>query len=155
DTTRFMVAGGCSDVAMQACSGPELASSRVYSLGDDGRPLAKSDVGPNMAAHAIGAQLFDLGIAADGNRTFVMARGSDPPGDGNRFVLLDPPPNSPPAQLLGGLHAQHAALDGGAVLSAFDLDGAPPTGGAAVVTPAGGVVPLSAAPTVDGMRLVA
>jgi hypothetical protein len=161
DATHFMVSGGCHSIAMQACDPPQLFSTRVYELDGSDEPGANPDVGPTMAANAIGAQLFDLGIGSDGTRAFVMAGGSGSAGAGNRLVLSDPPPESPPAKGLTGLHAQHAALDGSAVLSAFDPDGASPTGGAAIIVPTGDVVPLAAAPTavgaqpVDRMRLVA
>jgi hypothetical protein len=155
DATHFLISGGCHSVAMQACDPPQLFSTRVYELDSADQPRVDPEVGPTMAANAIGAQLFDLGIGADGQRALVMAGGSGSAGEGNRLVLVDPLPDSPPAKALGGLHAQHAALDGGAVLSAFDPDGASPTGGAALVVPSGDVVPLAAAPSVDQMRLVA
>lgn len=146
DADHLLVIGGCADVAAGACSGPPLRTGFVYDL----RDLAERERAPQLVdtAQRVGARVLDVGIQRDGVRRFVLAGGSGTPGVADRFALVDTV-----AEQVTGMHAQHALLDGGGVLTAFDADTDVQTGAAAVLVPGGGLAPIALAPRVAGARL--
>src|SRR5690606_17760567 len=148
DDSHLLVIGGCADVAAGTCSGPTLRTGFVYDLGD----LAQRERAPQLGdtAQRHGARVLDLGIQRDGVRRYLLAGGFGEPGAADRFALADLT-----TEPITGMHAQLAPLDGGAVLTAFDPDGAAQTGAAAVLAPGGGLAPIALAPRVDGARLAA
>ena len=143
---EVLVAGGCSAVAAQQCSGvPRLQTLRYpldrLSLPD---PAAVLSPGPR-----IGAQLFDLGVQLDGERRYLLAGGTGGPGRADRFGLGDPA-----AELVPGGSARAAALDGGAVLTAFG-DDATPDGTASVIAPGAPAAQSVTGPLpMKGVRLI-
>jgi hypothetical protein len=135
-----LLVGGCQGVDGATCNATPLRSSVEYRL--DGTSIVS---GPNLAETAIaeGAELFDTG------GVFVLAGGFGTAGEAHRFSLVDRD-----AANLTGVGAQPTMLDGGGVLTAFAPDSDPPLSTAVVVTPAGTVVPVTAAPPLSGARLV-
>ncbi len=149
DAEHLFVIGGCLDVALGACSGLNLHSSFDYELGD----LAKRASGPSLGSTAqrVDATLFDIGVQDDGVHRYVLAGGSGDFGVGDRFALDDAQTTA-----LAGLHAQVAAADGGAIVSAFAADTDAPGGAAGVLPPGGSTLAAIAnAPARSGARLVA
>jgi hypothetical protein len=146
DADHLLIIGGCADVGAGACTGPTLRTGFVYDL----RDLAMRERGPQLGdtAQRYGAEILDLGIQRDGVRRLLLAGGSGETGVADRFAVTDAT-----TERITGTHAQHALLDGGAVLTAFDRDGDPQTGAAAVLAPDGGLVPVALAPRVAGARL--
>lgn len=146
DADHLLVIGGCADVAAGTCAGPTLRTGFVYDL----RDLTQRERGPQLGdtAQRHGARVLDLGIQRDGVRRFLLAGGFGELGVADRFALADAM-----TEPIAGMHAQLAQLDGGAVLTAFDPDGVPQTGAAAVLAPGGGLAPIALAPRVDGARL--
>ena len=146
DGEHLLIIGGCADVTGGACSGPALRTGFVYDLAD----LAERERAPQLAdsVQRFGGDLLDLGEQADGVRRFLLAGGTGTPGVADRFALADAV-----AESITGMPAQHAFLDGGAVLAAFDPDADPQTGAAAQLVPGGGLAPLALAPRVTGARL--
>ena len=143
---EVLLAGGCTDVTMQRCDGVAKLQTERYQLGMLREPVFSAVLAAGSRA---GAQLFDLGVQDDGARRYLLAGGQG--GRGDRFALGDPT-----AQVVSGGHAQPAALDGGAVLTAFADDGAGGDGAAAVVAPgAAAARAIARAPDVTGVRLVA
>jgi hypothetical protein len=150
DDTQVLVAGGCSAVTAGACGGVPRKSSTMF----DTKMLGTSAIGTNLRIGRIGATIFDIGIQADGERAFVIAGGLPPPvGDAtgaDRFAAT-----ADDAVEVTGTHAQAAMLDGGAILSAFAVDGAAPEGAASILPPAATVAtPIPKAPDLTGVRLV-
>jgi len=147
---EILVAGGCSGVAAGACSEPaeaELVAQR-YQLSRLRQPEPAATLASGLR---IAPRLFDLGIQLDGARRYVLAGGSGAIGRADRFAVGDPT-----AEVLAGGRAQPAALDGGAVLTAFAADAAAADGAAAVIVPgAAAAVPVASAPALSGARLVA
>lgn len=149
---QVLVAAGCSDVASGACSGGVMRkSTKLYdtaALGMD------AEVGPNLRIGRVAATLVDVGIGADGARSYVLAGGVAPdgvdPSGADRLSLAEPD-----AVAVTGTFARAAALDGGAVLTAFAQDAEPPAGTASVIAPtAEAARPIARAPDRAGARLV-
>lgn len=137
---EVLLAGGCRDVANGVCSGIVRNSSRRYDVRELGTAGA---LGPILRVGRLGAAIFDIGIQADGARGYVIAGGtsgfdSNPLG-ADRISLGDSD-----ATTITGAHARAAALDGGAVLTAFAPAGSPVDGSASVIAPG-----LSAARAID------
>ncbi|HEY4244158.1 MAG TPA: kelch repeat-containing protein [Kofleriaceae bacterium] len=148
DATDVLVAGGCSAVAVGACAGDPRRQIRTYDLAE----LHPTD-GPELPAidgQRIDATLFDLGTQLDGTRRFTLAGGTGDPGLADRFALGDGTLAN-----LAGTFVQAAALDGGAVLTAFAADASAPDGTASVLGPDGTAGPAASAPARAGVRLVA
>ena len=144
-----VVAGGCFTVANGQCSGVPLHQVQRYHLDRIGEPDTAGL--PVTNGVRTGAQLFDLGIQLDGQRRYLLAGGNGDPGLADRFELADEP-----ATALPGGHAQPAALDGGAVLTAFADDASPGDGAASVYAPdARAAHTIASGPAVPGMRLIA
>jgi hypothetical protein len=144
---EVLVAGGCTGVTNGQCSGVPRLQTERYQLGMLGEPVFSAV----LAGQRVSAQLFDLGVQLDGARRYLLAGGVGA-GGADRFALDDTT-----AQVVPGGHAQPAALDGGAVLTAFADDAAAPDRAASVYAPgaaaAAGIAPASAA--LSGVRLVA
>jgi hypothetical protein len=155
DDTRLLIAGGCATAAA-ACGSADLAwqTSVVYTVDADGRvsmPTAEPTL-PAMSAR-FGGALFDPGPLEDGSRRVLLAAASSDPTSGDEIVIDGPLPATP----VTGMYADATLLDGGAVLSAFALDGSAQTGADSIVPP-DVPVPTSAspalfAPPLDGARL--
>ena len=143
-----LLAGGCTSVGDPMC--PSRRQSAVYHLSDIGNPEFAA-VLPTGAR--IGPQLFDLGVQLDGRRRYLLAGGTGDLGRADRLTLDDAP-----VEVVRGGRVQPAALDGGAVLTAF-TDDAPTTaasGAAAVFAPdATAAAPIAKAPDLKGVRLIA
>ncbi|MEO7095199.1 MAG: hypothetical protein ABI175_18205, partial [Polyangiales bacterium] len=148
---QLLLAGGCAGVSGGVCTGIVRNSTVIY---DSAKLAANPEVGPVLRVSHVGATPIEIGILDDGKRWFVIAGGaamgsSDPMG----ADLISPSGDDVVA--VSGISAQVAALDGGAVLSAFAPDGAPADGRAAVLAPgATDAVPTTLAPMLSGARLV-
>ncbi len=148
---QLLLAGGCEDSANGTCTGILRNSTVIY---DATKISANPTFGPVLRVAHIDATPFELGELSDGNPWFVLAGGtaqgaSDPTG----ADLISPRAGEVTA--VTGLSAQIAALDGGALLSAFAADGAPVDGRAAVLAPgATTAVPTLPAPALSGARLI-
>ncbi len=150
-----LLAGGCSSVAAGACSGVVRLSSRSYEATAT-NTLRERLPGPALRVGRLGATLFDLGIQRDGSHAYLAA-GGRPPANGmpaadaaDRFVI-----DGSDATAIFGSHAQAAALDGGAVLTAFADDADPGDGAASVFAPEATVArAIGPAPDLAGMRMV-
>jgi hypothetical protein len=142
-----LVAGGCSAVSTRVCSGVPRRQVVRYRITKLSAPDLMTLL-PATGSLRIAPQLFDLGIQLDGQRRYLLAGGGDS-GLADRFALDDVV-----ATTLAGSRAQAAALDGGAVLTAFGGDAAPANGAAAVIPPDG--TPTVVARAVDraGLRLI-
>ncbi len=153
---EVLLAGGCTAVTLQQCGDlPKLQTQR-YRLDMLREPEPSAVL---MGGYRTGAQLFDLGVQLDGARRYLLAGGvtaaslggGTAPDRADRFALGDPM-----AQVVTGSHAQPAALDGGAVLTAFAADTATADGAASVVAPGGPAARgIARAPDLKGVRLVA
>lgn len=147
---EVLVAGGCSGVAALGCSGVARLATLRYALDR----LSLPDPSATLASGPrIGGQLFDIGVQRDGRRRYVLAGGTGVPARADRFALDDTD-----AEAIAGGRVQAAALDGGAVLTAFgdDAAGPPADGTAAVFAP--GVAAarsVATAPALRGVRLIA
>ncbi|HEY0191646.1 MAG TPA: hypothetical protein VGC42_11040 [Kofleriaceae bacterium] len=145
DADHVLFAGGCAPTAGGGCTARrQLVRYQVSDLNTPDLAL------PAIAdpAARLGGALFDVGEQADGQRRFVFAGGSSAELV-ESFALGD----ALTTPLAGG-HGQAAALDGGAVLTAFADDREPATGAASIASP--GVVHVAgAAPARTGARLVA
>ncbi len=128
---EVLLAGGCRDVANGMCSGIVRNSSRRYDVRDLGMASA---LGPILHVGRLGATIFDIGVQVDGERAFVIAggiTGFDPDPLGADRISL----GESDATTILGAHARAAALDGGAVLTAYASAGAPVDGSASVIVP--------------------
>jgi hypothetical protein len=142
---EVLLAGGCTDVVAERCSGLPRVQTQRYQLGRLSLPDPSAILAPGERS---GARLFDLGIQLDGRRRYLLAGGSG--GRADRFALDDTN-----AEVVAGGGAQAAALDGGAVLTAFG-DDATAGGAAAVIAPgAAAAQPVAGAAPLAGARLVA
>jgi hypothetical protein len=143
-----LVAGGCTGPSDQNCQ--SRRQTALYHLSEVGNPVLTA-VLPTGAR--VGGQLFDLGVQLDGRRRYLLAGGTGDLGRADRFALDDVA-----AEAVRGGRVQPAALDGGAVLTAF-ADDAPATtasGAAAVYAPdAAGAQTIAKAPDLKRVRLVA
>jgi hypothetical protein len=149
DGAGIVVAGGCFTVEDRRCSGVQIHQVQRYHLDRIGEPDTAGLPITNGAR--IGGQLFDLGVQLDGHRRYLLAGGSGDDGLADRFELTDER-----AAILPGGHAQTAALDGGAVLTAFADDTHAADGRAAVYAPdAAEAHAIAAAPNATGVRLIA
>ena len=145
---EVLIAGGCMEVTGLACDGGPRLQSLRYDLTRLSSPEASATLAPGLR---VSAQLFDLGIQLDGRRQFLLAGGSGAPGRADRFALDDTA-----AEVVAGGHARAAALDGGAVLTAFADDTVAGDGAAAVIAPgAAAAQRISGAPPLQGVRLIA
>ncbi|TMQ19821.1 MAG: hypothetical protein E6J91_05260 [Deltaproteobacteria bacterium] len=146
---EVLVAGGC--MTAPPCAGPPQMPRAVrYELPHLTAPELSAMLPPALR---IGARLFDLGEQGDGRRHWLLAGGTGTAGGAARFALDDPA-----AEVVPGGHAQTAALDGGAVLSVFGDDAAPPPGdgSASVFAPdAAAARTIAGAPARQGVRLIA
>ncbi|MFN0252593.1 MAG: hypothetical protein ACKV2T_37300 [Kofleriaceae bacterium] len=152
DADRVLLAGGCPMLAGTACPVAEpRRSSKIYELANTLNP----EIGPNLRVSRLGAMVFDIGVLRDGQRGFVIAGGEAP-------ILADPMGadaiavgEASDGYEVGNVHAQAAQLDGGGVITAFDLDGMPASGVASVIVPGQDMArPITAAFARDGARLV-
>ena len=153
---EVLLAGGCTAVTLQQCGDLAKRQTQRYGLATLREPGLSAVL---ETGYRTGAQLFDLGVQLDGARRYLLAGGvtAASPGDGgapgraDRFALADPT-----AEVVMGGHAQPAALDGGAVLTAFANDTENVDGAASVVAPG---VPaahaIARAPDLAGVRLIA
>ena len=150
DADHVIVAGGCQAITGGQCDSP-VASTFRYPLASLGDALTRTD-GPTLGpATQDGAQLYDLGTQLDGTRAMVLAGSHTTPGIAERFD----PDSTRIAEEIAGFHAQVVALEGGALLTALEPDGASQTGAAAVLPPGGpATVPIASAAPLDGARLV-
>ncbi len=146
---QLLLAGGCMDVANGACSGLMLNSSQIY----DARQVADGTQGPTLRISRIGATPIELGVLDDGQRWYVIAGGTAPPSaDPTGADLI----SSADSVAVTGVHAQVAALDGGAVLSAFAADAEPTSQAASILAPGATTARATALATpLTGARLIA
>lgn len=140
---ELLVMGGCAGVGSGACSGPLRHESYTYTLDALDKPRGQAPTLPPGETR-LGGTIFDLGVQTDGAHRYVLAPGEGDPGQGDRFALDDFM-----TEPITGLHAQTVALDGAALLSA-DASGA-----AAILPPGGVTEPITPAPAMTAMQLVA
>src|SRR5262249_39987692 len=110
-----LLAGGCVGASAAGCNGGPQKQTQRAELSRPGDPDLLTILAPGQRT---GAQLFDLGIQADGVQRYLLAGGTG--GRADRFALDDIN-----ADVVSGGRAQSAALDGGAVLTAFGDDAGP------------------------------
>lgn len=154
---EVLLAGGCTGVTGQQCGDLAKLQTQRYQIGMLGEPEPSAVL---TMGYRTGAQLFDLGVQSDGVRRYLLAGGitaanladGGAPGRADRFAIADLN-----AQIVMGLHAQPAALDGGAVLTAFADDTAADADGAASVVAPGAPAGfgIARAPALTGVRLIA
>jgi len=145
---EVLVAGGCSEVTALACAGVARVQSLRYPQARLSLPEPSAIL---MAGYRISPQLFDLGVQLDGSRRFLLAGGTGVPARADRFALGDVN-----AQVVPGGMFQAAALDGGAVLTAFGDDAAAdPDPTVMVIAPgAAAAFKTADAPPLQGVRLI-
>lgn len=113
--TQLLLAGGCADVAAGTCSGLVRNSSALY----DADRIASGVQGPVLRAARIGAVPLDLGVLDDGKHWYALGGGEAQPGAMDPSAIDRISPDESDAATIAGLRAQVAALDGGALVSAF------------------------------------
>ncbi|MBL0218373.1 MAG: hypothetical protein IPQ07_31380 [Myxococcales bacterium] len=145
---RLLLAGGCVEVANGTCNGFLLNSSQVY----DTKKIDAGQVGPVLRVARIGASPFSLGILDDGKPWYVLAGGTAPPThDPTGADRISPDGD---VETITGMNAQIAALDGGALITAFAPDGDLPVQQASMLAPGAKTARATAlAPLLSGMRL--
>ncbi|MDB4953146.1 MAG: hypothetical protein JWO36_715 [Myxococcales bacterium] len=156
DDSQLLVIGGCNSPSGLCDAGATpLHSSLAYtysrsstSEGEPGEPEGKVSLPPMRTS--FGGRLIDLGTESDGVRRFVLAGGFGDAGVAERIPFA----SSGVTTTVTGVFSQIAQLDGGAVLTAFDRDGAPASGASSVLPPESDtVVPLSGGPALARARL--
>jgi hypothetical protein len=120
-----LLAGGCIGVSATGCDGVAKTQTQRYHLDRLSDPDLLAILAPGQRT---GAQLFDLGMQRDGRQRYLLAGGTG--GRADRFALDDVT-----GEVVPGGRAQSAALDGGAVLTAFGDDTGPADATAAVIAP--------------------
>ena len=154
DASHVLVTGGClSSSGSCDATATALRTSLVYEIGADGAIVGDGVGEPALPPSSVryGAALFDVGELSDGSRRLVVAGATSDPTTADQIPIG----GSGVSTTAAGMHAQVAALDGGALLAAFELDGSPQTGAASILAPeAGGAQPSAFAPAWDGSRLV-
>lgn len=151
---QVLLLGGCSAIQAGACSGIARLGSKLYeaTAADTLRELQPSTT---LRSGRLGAKVFDLGVQDDGKHAFALAGGLPPPSGmpapdaADVFAL-----GASDAAVVFGSHYEAAALDGGAVLTAFAADGDPPDGAASVFPPGADARAVARAPDLPGVRLV-
>jgi hypothetical protein len=153
---QFLLLGGCSAIDAGGCGGIARLGSKLYEA-TDADTVREIRPSTTLRAGRVGARVIDIGVQEDGKRAFVMAGGIPPPNtpapaasDADVFTL-----DASDASLVRGSRYDAAALDGGAVLSAFASDTEPANGSAAVFPPGADARDVARAPDLDGARLVA
>ena len=148
---QLLLAGGCEDSSSGACTGIVRNSTVIY---DAAKLAANPELGPVLRVSHVGATPFDLGVLDDGKPSFVIAGGTAM-GSGDPMGADLIAPQAGEVAAVTGLSAQVAALDGGALVSAFAADADPVDGRAAVLAPgATAAVTTTSAPALSGARLV-
>ena len=151
--TELLVLGGCSAILSGACSGIARLGSRLYDA-TDADTLRELRPSTTLRVGRVGGQIFDIGIQADGKRAFVIAGGLPPlnglpaPDAADVFSL-----DATDASAIVGSHFAAAALDGGAVLTAFAPDADTPNGSASVFPALTDARTIARAPDLAGVRL--
>lgn len=155
---RVLLVGGClSPNAPCDAAATPLRSALEYEIDASGQIIGdgRARVSLPAASARYASSGFDVGMASDGIRRMVVAAGNPDPTTADR-LLYDERADAGTAIAVHGTHAQPALLDGGAVLTAFDPDGAPKQTGAASIVPPedGDATGVAIAPNFDGARLV-
>ena len=156
DATHVLVTGGClpSDLMCDGTAMPE-ETTLVYELTADGVVTGHTMGEPALPATSVryDGTLFDVGTISDGSRRLVLAGATSDPTSADQIPIN--PDGSGMSMTATGMYAQNVLLDGGALLTAFALDGSPQTGSAAILSPDSvtAAVPISLAPAWDGARL--
>lgn len=156
DERHVLLTGGCLTAGTTCDAGATpLRSSLEYEIDASGRIIGDGRARPALPATSTHyrSRAVDGGVGADGLRRFVLAGSTAGATTADR-ILLDQQGGA--VVTVHATHAQVAALDGGAVLTAFDPDGTAPASGAASIIPAqaGDAVSAAIAPAIDGARLV-
>lgn len=156
DERHVLLTGGCLSTGTSCDGGATpLRSSLEYEIDASGRVIGDGRARPALPATSTHyrSRGVDGGVGADGLRRLVLAGSTAAATTADRIVL---DPQGGTVVTVQATHAQAAALDGGAVLTAFDPDGTAPPSGAASIIPAdtGDAVPAAIGPAVDGARLV-
>ncbi len=157
DDSHVLVTGGCLPTDL-TCDGTGMAveTSLVYELDSTGVVTGHTMGEPALPATSVryDGTLFDVGTISDGSRRLVLAGATSDPTSADQIPIN--PDGSGMSTTATGMYAQNVLLDGGALLSAFALDGSPQTGAAAILSPdtITAAVPISLAPAWDGARLV-
>ena len=155
DASHVFVTGGClpgSDGCSDALA-HTLLTSFEYAIDANGEIVGAGVGEPALPATSVryNATAFDLGLLSDGSRRLVIAGATSDPSSADLIPLGGP---GVPTTVTG-MHADVAALDGGALLAAFELDGSPQTGAASILPPGASATQAAAfAPAWDGSRIV-
>lgn len=158
DDRHVLLIGGClaAGGSCDAAATP-LHSSLEYEIDAYGQVVGDGVARAPLPATSMryASSGFDVGVMSDGVRRIVLAGGAPDPTTADRIPFGDGNDNGA-ATLIHATHAQPAVLDGGAVLTAFDPDGATPARGFASVIPpeTGDAAAVALAPARDGARLV-
>lgn len=157
DATHLLVTGGCqSGTTPPDCTngGVVRRSTFEYTLDPDDTIAGDGIAKPALPATSVrfGGRLFDLGVTTVDRRQLVLAGAASDPATADRIPVGDDGLST----VAAGTAAQATLLDGGAVLTAFDPDGATaPLGPAAILAPEGGdAIATALAPKLSGARLV-
>lgn len=150
DATHVLVVGGCSALVAGGGCAPGSAELGTFIVDVVAGSVA---AGPNLLEPRLDPTLV-VEPGRDGRRRLVVIGGRDPGGlPVTRGQRLDPVSGS--VDRIDGLGAGAAALDSGAILTAFAPDGATASDGAAVVVPGlTAARPLVGAPARAGATLV-
>ncbi|MDQ3339150.1 MAG: hypothetical protein M4D80_28650 [Myxococcota bacterium] len=152
---ELLLVGGCSAIASGSCSGVVRLGSKLYEA-TDADTLRELRPSTTLRAGRVGANIFDIGVQLDGKRAFVMAGGLPPPSGQPAVDAADVfSLGATDATAVFGSHFAAAALDGGAVLTAFAPDGDTPNGAASVFPPLADARTVARAPDLAGVRLLA
>jgi len=158
DDTHLLVTGGCQLGAGDDCAtgGTVRRSTYEYELDAQGGISPDAVAKPALPATSVrfGGKLFDVGISTDGKRRFVLAGAPSDPTTADQLPFSSPDDDAL-ATLAANFFSQVTQLDGGALLTAFDPDGAPAMGPAAILPAEGGdAIDIALAPSITGARLV-
>lgn len=155
---RVLVAGGClSATAPCDSAATPLRSSLEYQIDASGQIVGDGRARSSLPAASarFGNSAYDIGELSDGQRAIVLAGGRPDPRTAVRLPY-DPGSAGDASTVVLGAYSQSAALDGGAVMTAFAPDGtAPQDGSAAIIPPEpGDAQAIAIAPAFDGARLI-
>lgn len=156
DERHVLLTGGCLSTTTSCDAGATpLRSSLEYEIDASGQIVGDGRAGPPLPITSTHyrSRGFDIGIGFDGKRTVVIGGSTADATTASRMLLDD---NAGGVSTILATHAQLAVLDGGAILTAFEPDGAAsPSGASSVISPDGGdAVAAALGPAIDGARLV-
>lgn len=154
DASHVLLAGGLETATCNDGMTAPLHSALAYQIDATGEITGNGLAYPPLPPTSVryGGVFIDVGTVSDGSERLVLGGAASDPSTADQLPIL--PDQTGQATTATGMHAQVAALDGGAVLAAFEPDGSAQTGDAAALAPEGSVAtPIADAPAWDGARL--